>query len=50
MDGTLINLDYVPSEREVAFVDRHGNHSINALCVADTDLMFRYYHFFILVP
>ena len=37
-----MNLKHVPHEREAAFVDRHHRHSINALCVADTDLIFRF--------
>ena len=32
IDGSLINID-APFEHEEAFVDRHGNHSINVLAV-----------------
>ncbi|KAJ4425616.1 hypothetical protein ANN_27812 [Periplaneta americana] len=41
VDGTLINID-APSEHEVAYVDRHGKHSINCMVVCGPDLMFYY--------
>lgn len=41
IDGTLINID-APSENEEAFVDRHGNHSLNAMAVCGPDLRFLY--------
>lgn len=41
VDGTLINID-APHGDEAAFVDRHGNHSINVMLVAGADLSFFY--------
>ena len=39
MDGTLIKIQ-APKENEHQYVDRHGNHSINALFVCGPDLDF----------
>lgn len=36
IDGTLINIK-APSIDEPAFVDRHGNHSLNCLAVCSAD-------------
>lgn len=41
VDGTLIKID-APSLDEQAYVDRHGNHSINVMLVAGPDLQFYY--------
>ncbi len=41
IDGTLIRI-LAPNEHEPQFVDRHGNHSINALMVAGPNLQFYY--------
>jgi len=41
LDGTLINID-APVQDEAAYVDRHGNHSINALLVSGPDMSFYY--------
>ena len=41
IDGTLIKID-APRENEEAFVDRHGNHSINCMAVYGPDLTFYY--------
>ena len=41
IDGTLIKID-APRENEEAFVDRHGNHSINCMAVCGPDLTFYY--------
>lgn len=41
VDGTLVQIDG-PQQNEPAFVDRHGNHSINAMFVAGPDLQFFY--------
>lgn len=41
VDGTLINID-APGNFESAYVDRHGQHSINVIVVAGADLRFYY--------
>lgn len=41
VDGTLIPMD-APHLNEAAYVDRHGNHSINAMAVAGPQLQFYY--------
>jgi len=41
VDGILIDID-APVDNEAAYVDRHGNHSINAMMVAGPDLSFFY--------
>ena len=41
VDGTLIKID-APHGYEAAFVDRHGNHSINITLVCGPTLMFYY--------
>ena len=41
VDGTLINID-APHLSEPAYVDRHGNHSINCMVVCGPDLSFYY--------
>jgi len=41
IDGTLINIDS-PTYHEEAYVDRYGNHSINAMLVCGPDLSFYY--------
>lgn len=41
VDGTLIPID-APSENEPSYVDRKGNHSINAMVVAGPQLQFFY--------
>lgn len=41
VDGTLIRID-APSEHEVAFVDRHGKHSLNVMLVCGPDNSFYY--------
>lgn len=43
VDGTLIELAYVPHEFEHQYVDRHHRHSINAMAVAGPD--YRLYAF-----
>jgi len=39
VDGTLINLDS-PQEHEQQYVDRYGNHSINAMMICGPDYTF----------
>jgi len=39
VDGTLIKIDS-PNENEEQFVDRHGNHSLNAMGVCGSDYTF----------
>ncbi len=39
VDGTLIPID-APSENEQFFVDRHGNHSLNAMMISGPDCTF----------
>ena len=41
IDGSLINID-APTQHEEAFVDRHGNHSINVLAVCGPHQEFYY--------
>jgi hypothetical protein len=41
VDGTLINID-APTEHEEAFIDRHGNHSLNCMVVCGPNMMFYY--------
>lgn len=41
MDGTLIQID-APTANEPAYVDRHGNHSINVMAVCGPDYQFYY--------
>ncbi|XP_050297261.1 putative nuclease HARBI1 [Anthonomus grandis grandis] len=41
VDGTLIKVD-APSLHEPAFVDRHGNHSLNIMLVCGPSLKFYY--------
>lgn len=41
IDGTLIKLD-APTINEQQFVDRHGNHSLNAMMVCGPDYSFYY--------
>lgn len=41
VDGSLIPMD-APHINEAAYVDRHGNHSINAMVVAGPQLQFFY--------
>nr|CAI5831368.1 unnamed protein product [Callosobruchus analis] len=41
LDGTLIKMD-APHDFEPAFVDRHGDHSINAMVVCGPNLQFFY--------
>lgn len=41
VDGTLINID-APSIDESAYVDRHGNHSLNAMVVSGPNEQFYY--------
>jgi len=41
VDGTLIEMD-APRINEAAFVDRYGNHSINAMMVSGPDRSFYY--------
>jgi hypothetical protein len=40
-DGIVVNIDR-PNNNEEAFIDRHGDHSINSLMVAGPDYMFYY--------
>uniref|UniRef100_A0A915EBG5 Regulatory protein zeste n=1 Tax=Ditylenchus dipsaci TaxID=166011 RepID=A0A915EBG5_9BILA len=40
VDGSLIKLAHCPSEHESQFVDRHQQHSINAMAVAGPDYRF----------
>jgi hypothetical protein len=39
VDGTLINID-APTEHEEAFIDRHGNHSLNCMVICGPNMMF----------
>lgn len=41
VDGTLIQID-APSENESAYVDRHGNHSLNVMLVCGPNEQFYY--------
>jgi hypothetical protein len=41
VDGTLCNI-IKPSHNEEQYLDRHGNHSINAMMVCDRYLKFTY--------
>lgn len=41
VDGTLVGVD-AQSDNETNLVDRHGNHSINAMLVCGPDLCFYY--------
>jgi hypothetical protein len=40
LDGSLIPLAHVPSEYEWQYVDRHAQHSINAMAVSGPNLKF----------
>ena len=41
MDGSLIPID-APTENEAAYVDRHGDHSINTMMVCGPNMEFFY--------
>ena len=41
VDGTLIKID-APTQNELNYVDRHGNHSLNCMVVCGPDLSFYY--------
>lgn len=41
VDGSLINID-APTRHEAAFVDRHGNHSLNCMFVSGSRCQFLY--------
>jgi hypothetical protein len=41
VDGSLIPID-TPTKNEAAYVDRHGNHSINAMMIGGPDCTFYY--------
>lgn len=41
IDGTLIKIDSL-TDHEEQYVDRHGNHSLNVMCVCGPDYKFYY--------